>query len=62
MAVEPDSEKRPTICMCVKGSALKQRGKFCKVDSKNVVIVILEDIIANIVIVRFVIGWNCRVE
>ena len=38
MAVEPDSEKRPTICMCVKGSALEQRGKFCKVDSKNVVI------------------------
>ena len=44
--------------------------KLYRVDSKNVVVVIIEDIITNIalvamghlinVIVRFVIGWDCR--
>ena len=57
---------------CVKGSALRWCGKLYRVDSKNVVIVVIKDIIANItsmavshlmyVIVRFVIGWDCRVE
>ena len=56
----------------MKGSVLRRCGELCRVDSKNVVIVIIEDIIANVtsmavsqlmyVIVRFVIGLDCRVE
>ena len=54
----------------VKGSMSRQRRKLYRVDRKNVVIVIIEDIITNIalvaaghlinVIVRFVIGLDCR--
>ena len=54
----------------VKGSALRRGRKLYRVDGKNAVIVIIEDIITNIalvalghlinVIVRFVIGWDCR--
>ena len=48
----------------------KRCRKLYRVDSKNVVIVIIEDIITNIALValgylinvsiRFMIGWDCR--
>ena len=55
---------------CVKGSMSRRSRKLYGVDNKNVVVVIIRDIITNIalvalghlinVIVRFVIGWDCR--
>ncbi len=69
--MEPGPVKKHTYYMYrVKGSALRRSRKLYRVDSKNVVIVIIEDIITNItlvaaghlmnVIVRFLIGLDCR--
>ena len=54
----------------VKGSMSRRSRKLYGLDNKNVVTVIIGDIITNIalvavghlvnVIVRFVIGWDCR--
>ena len=54
----------------VKGSMSRQRRKLYRVDRKNVVIAIIEDIITNVALmvvgyllnacIRFMVGWDCR--
>ena len=54
----------------VKGSMSRRSRKLYGVNNKNVVIVIIEDIITNIALmvvvylinvsIRFMIGWDCR--